>query len=88
MTDSVSVKLLFFAKAKELVGKSEAEAKFLRNNFTKKTLLEDIFNIYEVLQPLANCLLLAINEEYVDSSETFYLNEGDTIAVMPPLSGG
>lgn len=88
MTERVSVKLLFFAKARELVGRSEAEANFSKNNFTKKTLLDEITKIYEILQPLVNCLLLAVNEEYVDSSETIHLKDGDIVAVMPPLSGG
>lgn len=88
MTDRVTVKLLFFAKARELVGRSEAEANFSKNNLTKKTLLDEITTIYGILQPLVNCLLLAVNEEYVDSSETVHLKDGDTVAVMPPLSGG
>lgn len=88
MTDRVSVKLLFFAKARELVGRSEAEVDFSKNNFTKKTLLDEITKIYGMLLPLVNCLLLAVNEEYVDSSETIHLKDGDVVAVMPPLSGG
>lgn len=88
MTERVSVKLLFFAKARELVGRSEAEANFSKSNFTKKTLLDEITKIYETLQPLVNCLLLAVNEEYVDFSETVHLKDGDIVAVMPPLSGG
>lgn len=88
MTDKVTVKLLFFAKAKDLIGKNEAEVFLSGKSYTLKTLLEEIINLYEVLQPLTRSLLLAVNEEYLDPLQIIYLKDGDNIAIMPPLSGG
>ena len=33
-------------------------------------------------------LTLALNEEYVSSGEVLDLKNGDTIALIPPISGG
>lgn len=33
-------------------------------------------------------LTLALNEEYVPSGEVIDLKNGDTIALIPPISGG
>ena len=33
-------------------------------------------------------LTLALNEEYVPSGEVLDLKNGDTIALIPPISGG
>ena len=33
-------------------------------------------------------LTLALNEEYVPMGEVWKLNEGDTVALIPPISGG
>jgi molybdopterin converting factor small subunit len=40
------------------------------------------------LQPLSSCLMLALNETYIDLEETVNLKNADEIAVIPPLSGG
>lgn len=88
MTDKIAVKLLFFAKARELTGKTEAEISISGEKHTLKTLLHEIINFYESLQPLVNSLLIAINEEYVDPSQTVCLKNGDIVAILPPLSGG
>lgn len=34
------------------------------------------------------CILLAINEKYLNQSETVTLVEGDHIALIPPVCGG
>ena len=33
-------------------------------------------------------LTLALNEEYVPAGQIISLNDGDTIALIPPISGG
>lgn len=87
MTDKVSVKFLFFAKARELVGTNE-DVSFCGKNHTSESLLDEILQLYEVLQPISKTLLLAVNEEYIAASESIHLKDGDIIAIMPPLSGG
>ena len=33
-------------------------------------------------------LTLALNEEYVPMGEVMKINDGDTVALIPPISGG
>lgn len=88
MSEKVSVKFLFFAKAREIVGQQEIEGILNNKTYTIETLLDEIINLYVVLQPLAKNLLLAVNEEYIAPSQTVSLKDGDIVAILPPLSGG
>jgi molybdopterin converting factor small subunit len=51
-----------------------------------------VFNIllYFSLDILRENIVLSLNEEYISSSEPqeLTLNNGDTVAVIPPISGG
>lgn len=40
------------------------------------------------LEQLKNNLVLAVNQVYIDIGQDIALNQGDHIAVIPPLSGG
>jgi molybdopterin converting factor small subunit len=33
-------------------------------------------------------LTLALNEEYIPTGQVFPLKQGDTVALIPPISGG
>jgi hypothetical protein len=46
---------------------------------------------YPKLAPLVmdeSSLTLAVNEEYVPEGDTIVLKTGDTVALIPPISGG
>jgi molybdopterin converting factor small subunit len=38
--------------------------------------------------PLADSMVLAVNEEYVDMDAQLTLSANDEVALIPPLSGG
>ncbi|XP_014256852.1 molybdopterin synthase sulfur carrier subunit [Cimex lectularius] len=82
----VKVKLLFFAKARELSGKKEALLDLPQSSTSYKELLEVIVKEHSLDLIKAN-VILAQNEEYIETGEV-ELKEGDEIAVIPPLSGG
>ncbi|GIY86651.1 hypothetical protein CDAR_468141 [Caerostris darwini] len=86
--DKVCVKLLFFAKARELMEKHEMETLFPPGPYNLRSLLLQIFKVCENLQPIAENIILAINEDYIDKMKKIILKDGDEIAVIPPLSGG
>jgi molybdopterin converting factor small subunit len=50
--------------------------------------------VAEIYPKLATLILdeetvaLAVNEEYVQEGEDLTLKQGDTVAVIPPISGG
>nr|CAH7763140.1 unnamed protein product [Callosobruchus chinensis] len=82
----VAVHILFFAKAREIVGKTET--KFLTDSPIKYSdLLKLIVDEYS-LNEIQNNVILSVNEEYCDAESILTLKQGDEIAVIPPLSGG
>lgn len=84
----VHVKLLFFAKARELVQCEDTDV-ILSPTMTSKGIKDAILQKFPVLNPIANNFVLSLNQEYVEANEfVVQLKNGDEIAVIPPLSGG
>lgn len=87
MEDLVSVKLLFFAKSRELAGLSECKID-LPKAIAYRKLVKYLTEAYN-LQLLEERFLLAVNSDYCDEPNTVLrLKPGDEIAVIPPISGG
>jgi molybdopterin converting factor subunit 1 len=93
------VTVLFFASAREAAGNvsetelviPEAEVDdgsrvFDTDRF--RTLLADTYpGLAEFLQD-DKSVTLAVNEEYVPAGQSVPLKHGDTVALIPPISGG
>lgn len=87
MNDQVLIKILFFAKSREIAGLSETNLK-VKNKISGNQLLDIICSNYG-LELIKKSLILAINEEYVENLETIIdIKDNDTIAIVPPISGG
>lgn len=86
MGDIVEVKVLFFAKAREIAGLNETKLK-ISKVISYSELLKDICLKYN-LGILKDNLILAVNEVYCDTENQLTFKEFDEIAVIPPLSGG
>lgn len=86
INDGVTVKVLFFAKSKELAGTREARIT-LPKKITYQQLLNIIARNYN-LETIKDNVLLAKNEEVCSDSQELIIRELDNIAVIPPLSGG
>lgn len=87
----ISVKLLFFAKARELAGDITHQTFQLPKRKQGKYLCSDLLNLICDKYNLAlikDILVLAVNEEYCDLDGEVTIETGDEIAVIPPLSGG
>lgn len=82
----VAVRVLLFAKAREISGKKE-DVVTVYSRISYRELFEFIVR-YFALEDIKSSLILAINEQYSDANIPLKLNDGDTIAVIPPLSGG
>ncbi|XP_015519719.1 molybdopterin synthase sulfur carrier subunit [Neodiprion pinetum] len=80
------VKILFFAKARELSGLKESRAK-LPANISYQSLLDTIIEKFG-LESIRDSVILSLNEEYLAANGTLNLSDQDEIAVIPPLSGG
>lgn len=82
----VPIKLLFFARSKELAGTREA-IQHLPTKISYEQLLNTIVKNFN-LESIKNNILLAKNEEVCCDAKDIELRESDLIAVIPPLSGG
>ena len=87
---TVSVRLLFFAKARELAGVGGVDFHDLPAASTGAGLLKAVLARFPVLDPIKDSVILAHNLEYIDvaGDEPVEIKEGDEIAVIPPVSGG
>lgn len=82
----VAVRVLLFAKAREISGKKE-DVVTVYSKISYSELFDFIVR-YFALEDIKSSLILAINEQYSDANIPLKLNDGDTIAIIPPLSGG
>lgn len=85
MTDVISLKVLCFAAARELVGRAELPWT-IAAGATVASLREALFERYPALAGHARSLRFAVNGEYAKDDRV--LREGDEVAVIPPVAGG
>jgi len=80
------VKILFFAKARELSGCKESFL-CLPNKISYGELLENIASVYN-LDCIKQNIILSKNQEVCEIGDVLTIVDQDEIAVIPPLSGG
>jgi molybdopterin converting factor small subunit len=85
------VKILLFASTREAagnIGQIDLEVELDCDTSKLRRLLADQ---YPKLAPMVldeDSLTLALNEEYVVAGQVLPLKSGDTVALIPPISGG
>jgi MoaE-MoaD fusion protein len=79
------VRVLLFAALRETAGTRELETE-LPPGASVATLRAHLSSDYPRLGPLLANAAAAVNEEYVPGDQP--LAEGDTVALIPPVSGG
>ena len=79
------VSLRLFASYRERVGASEL-AVDLPAGSTVGDLADEVLRQHPGLTPNAATLVVAVNQEYQDQRHP--LNDGDEVALIPPVSGG
>eukprot|EP00795_Rhopilema_esculentum_P016995 gene16995-8499_t len=85
--NEVSVRLLFFAKSRDIVGLHETHID-ISSVVTGQELLRAIVTKFPGLHILRENLLLSCNQEYLESDQVVELAGGEEVAVIPPISGG
>lgn len=88
----VQLKVLLFASAREAAGNVPSLELTLEDEDSntaafRKVLSEKLPKLSTLLQD-EESLTLALNEEYVPTGEVLPLKDGDTVALIPPISGG
>ncbi len=80
----MTIQLLFFGITTDLVGTNNSTYDLIKNA-TIKELKEALVNDYSGLKNIQE-FAIAVNETYAE--DELKLNEGDIVAIIPPVSGG
>jgi len=83
--DQISVRVRFFAAPREALGFGEAEVD-VSSGTTAGELIDRLTEEYPVLRPYARFIHVAVNRAYVGMQTR--LQDGDEVALLPPVGGG
>ena len=87
--ESHQVKVLYFAKARELAGTAEEQVEFPGTELNAVEILQYLCARLPALSQVKDQALLSLNLDFIqDYERRLLLKSGDEIAVIPPLSGG
>jgi molybdopterin converting factor small subunit len=81
----MNVRAEFYSRVKEIIGASALDLSVPENS-TVNDLFEQLKESYPQMRDFEKSVLFGIGVEFVDRNQP--LNEGDTIAIMPPVQGG
>jgi MoaE-MoaD fusion protein len=81
----IRISILLFGRAREIAGRQTLELN-LEGDPTVGSAFDVLKADYPKLGEMERSLLLAVNESYADRSQK--LEDGDRLAVLPPVSGG
>ncbi len=79
------IRVLYFQNIRKVTGMNE-ETVEIENGATVGNLIDSLVKKSPALAAAVPSLLFAVNEVHARESDP--LKEGDTVAVMPPFSGG
>ncbi len=81
----MTIKVLYFSSIKDKLKKSSEQIN-IPEGATLKDLIKLLKEKYPEIQENLDKAMFAINEEYAEKDTV--LKDGDTVAVIPPVSGG
>jgi molybdopterin converting factor subunit 1 len=82
----MQVAVLYFAALRELMGMSEERYELPHSSLSVRAFSELLSANHPVLQGRLECVRFALNETFATPEEL--IQDGDTIALIPPVAGG
>jgi sulfur-carrier protein len=83
---SMSIRILYFAKIRDLIGKAEEDLALPDGVKNLSDLAGYLVRLHPALRDNLGSVRFARNEVFASLSEP--IAEGDTVAVIPPVAGG
>lgn len=84
--DLASVTVLYFAALRDLAGQSEEQISLPQSPQRVEALLAVLEQRHAGLSGRLQAVRVAVNEEFVEKQT--YLQGGEVVALIPPVSGG
>lgn len=81
----MKIKIKFFASIREIVGKNEIEMEIDRNSKVRDVYKKLKLN-YPELKKIESTTIVVLNHNIANLKSN--INEGDVLALFPPVSGG
>jgi len=81
----IKIHLKLFASMKDICGFAEKEFTY-ENSISIRELIDELTDLHPEIADKREILLIAVNEAY--TVQETVLNDGDVVAIFPPVSGG